>query len=131
MAPAGPTDARRGAGDRAPAIEGYGAGGFRIDGVVRQGSIIVLPNRVIDWPVADLAEINLQSLSPALFAEAEVALLLLGCGARMMLPPRELREALRAVGTIIEAMDTGAAVRTYTALLGEQRRIAAALIAVD
>lgn len=131
MAPAGPSDAQKGASDRPPTIEGYGAGGFRVDGVVRQGSIIVLPNRVIGWPVASSVEIDAHSLSPALFAEAEVALLLLGCGVRMMLPPRELREALRAVGTIVEAMDTGAAVRTYTALLGEQRRIAAALIAVD
>jgi uncharacterized protein len=42
-----------------------------------------------------------------------------------------LRDALRAVGTVVEPMGTGAAVRTYNVLLGENRRVAAALIAVD
>jgi uncharacterized protein len=32
---------------------------------------------------------------------------------------------------VIDAMDTGAACRTYNILLGEARRVAAALIAVD
>jgi uncharacterized protein len=32
---------------------------------------------------------------------------------------------------VIEAMDTGAACRTYNVLLAEERRVAAALIAVD
>lgn len=131
MAAAGPTDDQMGAADRPPAIEGYGAGGFRIDGVVRKGSLIVLPNRIVEWSVASFAEVDVRSLPPTLFAAAGIELLLLGCGAGMALPPRDLRQALRAAGIVIEVMDTGAAVRTYTALLGEQRRLAAALIAVD
>jgi uncharacterized protein len=39
-----------------------------------------------------------------------------------------LRLALKARGIAIEAMETGAACRTYNVLLAEDRRIAAALL---
>ncbi len=117
--------------DRPPAIEGYGGGGFRVDGVVHEGSLIVLPTRVVPWDVADFAQIEEATMPPSLFAEAHVELLLLGCGVRLQLVPAALRDALRAVGTVVEPMDTGAAVRTYNVLLGENRQVAAALVAVD
>jgi uncharacterized protein len=42
-----------------------------------------------------------------------------------------LREAFRERRIIADPMSTGAAVRTYNVLLAEDRRVAAALIAVD
>ena len=39
-----------------------------------------------------------------------------------------LRAAMKAGGIALEAMDTGAACRTYNVLLGEDRRVAAALL---
>lgn len=117
--------------DRPPAIEGYGAGGFRVDGAIHKGSLIVLPTRVVAWDVADFGQIDEASLPPVLFGDAGVELLLLGCGARMQMVPRALRDALRAAGPVVEPMDTGAAVRTYNILLGENRQVAAALIAVE
>ena len=39
-----------------------------------------------------------------------------------------LRAALKAHGIAVEAMDTGAACRTYNLLLAEDRRVAAALL---
>jgi uncharacterized protein len=39
--------------------------------------------------------------------------------------------ALKAAGIALEAMDSGAACRTYNVLLAEGRPIGAALIAVD
>lgn len=131
MTTGGNSTPNRNASDRPPAIEGYGAGAFRADGVVHQGSLIVLPTGIVDWAVADFAEIDETTLPPALFADAKVELLLLGCGARMQPVPGALRAALRAVGTVVEPMDTGAAVRTYNVLLGENRQVAAALLAVD
>ena len=116
---------------RAPAIDGYGAGGFRIDGMVHKGSLIVLPTRVIAWEVVEFAQIDAATMPPSLFADAQVELLLLGCGTRLQMLPTALRDALRAVGTVVEPMDTGAAVRTYNVLLGENRQIAAALVAVE
>ncbi len=131
MASSGTTDDPPISAERPPAIEGYGAGGFRVDGVIHKGSLIVLPTRVVAWAVAGFTQIDEATLPPALFADAHVELLLLGCGERVQPVPRALRDALRAVRTVVEPMDTGAAVRTYNVLLGENRQVAAALLAVD
>jgi len=70
------------------------------------------------------------SLAPVLAADSMPTILLLGCGRGMGVVPREVRAALRAAGIVVEAMDTGAACRTYNVLLTEGRDVAAALIAV-
>jgi len=110
-------------------IDSYGDGGFHISGVAYTGSVIVFPAAVQDWPVARFADVDDAALEPLVAAD-EVEILLLGCGARLELVPRELRATLRAAGIALEAMDTGAACRTYNVLLSEERRVAAALIAV-
>ena len=56
--------------------------------------------------------------------------LIVGTGTDVWLPPRELRDALRAVRVALDAMQTGPAIRTYNIMIGERRRVAAALIAV-
>jgi uncharacterized protein len=107
-------------------IESYGAGGFRVSGVAYDSAILVLPQETRNWPIATFADISLVSLAPAIAAGVQI--LLLGCGSRMMLVPPELRQELRAQGVVVDAMDTGAACRTYSVLLAEDRRIAAALL---
>ena len=113
-------------------VESYGDGKFRVTGKVFEGSVLVFPDRSVDWPVAEFAAMSSESLAPV--AEAgeagDVSLLLIGCGARMAQIPTALRAALRARGVVIEAMDTGAACRTYNVLAAEGRKVAAALIAV-
>ena len=48
-----------------------------------------------------------------------------------MLPvPAALRAHFRGLGVMVDAMDTGAACRTYNVLMAEERRVAAALIAL-
>lgn len=117
--------------EQPPSIDGYGSGVFRVDRVIHTGSLIVMPTGVVAWPVANFGDVDETNLAPSMFGDAHIELLLLGCGERMEMVPRELRDALRAVGTVVEPMGTGAAVRTYNVLLGENRRVAAALIAVD
>jgi uncharacterized protein len=112
-------------------VEAYGAGRFRIAGVVHDGSVLVFPRRTLPWPVARFDQVTAASLVSVTDSEAAVELLLLGTGARMAPVPAELRGTLRAAGIALEAMDTGAACRTYNVLMAEDRRIAAALIAVD
>lgn len=112
-------------------VESYGEGRFRVSGTQHQGSILVLPERTLAWPVTAFAEITLATLEPLLAAEPRPELLLLGCGSRLALLPSALRSGLRARGLGVEAMDTGAACRTYNVLLAEGRAVAAALIAVD
>ena len=40
------------------------------------------------------------------------------------------RDALRALKVTLDVMQTGPAIRTYNVMIGERRRVAAALIAV-
>jgi uncharacterized protein len=112
-------------------VESYGAGRFRVGGALHPGSVLVFPERTLSWPVTAFDSLTLESLAPVLEAPEALELLVLGCGARMEMVPPELRDAVRAHGLVIEAMDTGAACRTYNVLLMEERRVAAALIAVE
>jgi uncharacterized protein len=111
-------------------IDAYGGGGFRISGESFAGSILLFPDRVLPWPVVDFAQVTRDSLAAFVGHAPAVELLLLGCGSRTGLFDPALRRELRAAGLIVEAMDTGAACRTYNVLLSEERRVAAALIAV-
>ena len=112
-------------------IQGYGGGGFRVAGTRHGQPIIVLPEATVAWPIAGFGDIDIDSLAPLRDAEPAVELLLLGCGAAAHILPAPVREAVRAWGVSIEAMDTGAACRTYNVLLAEGRRVAAALIPVE
>jgi uncharacterized protein len=115
----------------APSIDAYGQGGFRLSGVWRAGSVLILDDEARDWPVADASALTVDSLSAVIAAGPRGAeFLLLGMGLRNALPPREVREAVRAAGLGLEFMDTPSAARTYNVLTSEGRRVAAALIAV-
>jgi len=115
----------------APSIDAYGDGGFRLDGERHEGSLLILGDAARPWAVSSLAELTLADLEPVLAAgRAEVEFVLLGGGARNALPPREVRDGLRAAGIGLEFMDTPAAARMYNVLTAEGRRLAAALIAV-
>ena len=111
-------------------IEAYGDGGFRIAGAAQRGSVLVFPERVVAWPVERFTEITLESLAEVSAETPAVELLLIGCGARLPPIPFGLRKDMASVGGAIEFMDTGAACRTFNVLLSEDRRVAAALIAV-
>jgi uncharacterized protein len=107
-------------------IESYGASGFRVSGNSYDGAILVLPQATHSWPVASLGDISAAALAPVI--EAGIQILLLGCGRHMLPVPPTLRQELRAHGVVIDAMDTGAACRTYNVLLAEDRLVAAALL---
>ena len=113
------------------AIDGYGAGGFSFAGMSHRGSILVLPDGVHSWTATQPSEITDESLGPV-FAAARgaIELLLVGTGVDLVPVPPALRAKLKAVGIVAEPMATGAAARTYNILLGERRRVAAALLAV-
>jgi uncharacterized protein len=112
-------------------IEAYGKGGFRFAGMSHRGSLLCLPSGIRAWPVAAPEEITEQSLATA-FAEAErIGVLLIGTGRGAWTMPDALRLRFHALGLSVEATRTGTAVSTYNILLGEGRRVAAALIAVE
>jgi uncharacterized protein len=105
-------------------IERYSAAGFRIGGVMHRGPVLVFPERTLAWPAAALTT---DALNPVV-EHGGIELLLLGLGRRMSPVDPALRIAMKRRGIAIEAMDTGAACRTYNVLLAEDRRVAAALL---
>ncbi len=112
-------------------IQSYGGMGFRIAGDAHRGSVIVLPERTLPWPVREAAAVTVQSLSEVTGAGIAATVLVVGCGARFEPVPEGLREGLKQAGLALEWMDTGAACRTFNVLLAEERACAAALIAVE
>ena len=113
-----------------PAIDSYGEVGFRLGGVRHVGSLALLPTRMIDWPVTAPQEATAEAFAPFIEAAAELDVLLIGMGADIAFPAKGAREALDAAGLGYDLMATAAACRTYNVLLAEDRRVAAALIAV-
>jgi uncharacterized protein len=114
-----------------PSIDSFGAGGFRVSGVWRPGSLLLLDDAPLPWRPTSLADVTVDDFAAVMQAGAAVSeFVLLGTGAAQMLPPRDVREALRAAGLGLEFMSTEAAARTYGVLVTEGRRVAVALIAV-
>ncbi len=111
-------------------IQGYGEGGFRVSGTAYAGSILVLPDRVVPLSEGRVDDLSADSLAPVVAQDPPVDVLLLGCGGRTALPSPSLRRALREAGVSTEPMPTDAACRTFNMLIAEDRRVAAALIAV-
>ena len=112
-------------------IDAYGNGGFRFAGMSHRGSLLCLPTGMHAWGVTQASELTRESLAPVFAAAAEIDVLLVGLGSDIAMIDPALRDALRAEGIIVEGVATGGAVRTYNILLGEQRAVAAALIAVE
>jgi uncharacterized protein len=115
---------------RSAPIEAYGKGGFAFADMSHRGSLLCLPNAIWAWPVTTPQEIDQASLQRVFEAAASIDTLIIGTGKEVWLPPSSLREALRAVKIVLDPMQTGPAIRTYNIMMGERRRVAAALIAV-
>jgi uncharacterized protein len=111
-------------------IDAYGKGGFAFADMSHRGSLLCLPDGIWAWPVTRPQQIDEFSLE-RVFATANVVdTLIIGTGTEVWMPPKSLREAFRAVHVVLDPMQTGPAIRTYNIMLGERRRVAAALIAV-
>ena len=111
-------------------IDAYGGGGFRFADMSHRGSILALPSGVRAWDVTDPDGITPESLAPLLAEAGQANLLLLGTGAEIVFVPDSLRQHLKQAGIGLDVMQTGAAARTYNILMAENRKVAAALIAV-
>jgi uncharacterized protein len=114
-------------------IDAYGAGGFRFAGMSHIGSILATPTGVRAFVPSTPAEITIASLAD-LFAELagfprSIEIFVIGTGEKMALLSPSLRARLKEAGLRVEAMATGPAARVYNVLLGENRRVAAALLA--
>ncbi len=109
-------------------LQSYGPKGFMISGAVFDTSVIILPEEVLPWPQG--TDLTPEAFAPV-FEAAEKSgceLLLIGTGADHRFLPPTLKAALHARALPHEAMDTGAACRTWNVVLSEGRNAAAALI---
>jgi uncharacterized protein len=108
-------------------IRGYGAGELRVNENAYRGAVILSASTVIAEPnIQNLEELVALSASRILALEPEVVLL--GTGARQIFPAASFSAQFLRAGIGFEAMDTGAACRTYNVLAGEQRRVVAMLL---
>ena len=111
-------------------IPRYAPGRINVNDTVYEASVIVLPDRVIaDWPPQRFAD--LQPAHFTLLRELQPEVVLLGTGARLQFPAPRLARCLYESGVGLEVMDTGAACRTYNVLVGEGRRVVAALLMIE
>jgi uncharacterized protein len=115
---------------RSAPIEAYGKGGFAFAGMSHRGSLLCLPDAIWAWDVTAPAQIDKYSLQRIFDAANAIDTLIVGTGTNIWLPPADLRAALRTVHVVLDPMQTGPAIRTYNIMMGERRRVAAALIAV-
>ena len=111
-------------------IEAYGKGGFAFEDMSHRGSLLCLPNAIWAWPVEKPEQIDRASLERVFAAADSIDTLIIGTGTDVWLAPADLRAALRALHVTLDTMQTGPAIRTYNIMMGERRRVAAALVAV-
>ena len=105
-------------------VEGYGPGFFRVGGHVMRGACLITPWDAGLWG-------GLEDTTTVLTLAGQIDVLLLGTGGQISHAPRVFVDALEAGGIRVEAMASPAACRTYNVLLGEGRRVAAALLPMD
>jgi uncharacterized protein len=111
-------------------IDSYGNGGFRFADMSHRGSILALPSGVHVWEAVTAKDFSIAAFGKVM-AEAEaIDTLLIGTGPDIVFLDESLRAWLKTGGMAVDAMSTGSAARIYNIMVGEGRRVAAALLAV-
>lgn len=114
-----------------PSIDAWGGGGFRVAGLWREGSLLILDDAPASWRPTRIEDVQASDFSAVIAAGPAVSeFILLGTGAVQALPPRAVREAAHDAGLGLEFMASDAAARLHNVLASEGRRFATALIAV-
>ena len=106
---------------------GYGEGYVDVNGARHSQNVVVGESSVTTgWVSGSLAAVTAEHLAPLATAKPEIVIL--GSGAAFRFPDPAVLAPLYRAGVGVEVMDTKAACRTYNILLGEGRRVVAALI---
>lgn len=113
-----------------PTVDAYGDGGFRLAGQRFEGSVIVTPRGLFPWVPKAAEEITPASFAAVIEAAGEFDFLIVGTGDATARLPAEARRRLESQTIFPDVMATGPACRTYNLMLSENRRVAAALIAI-
>ncbi len=111
-------------------IEAYGNGGFRFADMSHRGSLLCLPDGIWAWEIEGPEQIDAAALARVFDQAGRIDTLIVGTGSGVWIASAKLRAALRDRKIVLDTMQTGPAIRTYNVMMGEGRRVAAALIAV-
>jgi uncharacterized protein len=109
-------------------ITSYGGGGFSINKERIAGSIIITSEQVINWNVLNFEDFNQEKFDIIYNLCLPIELLLVGTGDKHHKLPKSYFSELLQSKIAIEAMQTGAACRTYNILIAEDRKVAAAML---
>ena len=108
-------------------VTAYGSGFIEINKVRHSRPVLVMPEQPVEsWDVE-----SFDALTPEDFSrlrERAPELVLLGTGERQRFPRPHLTRPLSDAHIGCEAMDSRAACRTYNILMGEGRKVLAALL---
>ena len=108
-------------------IRGYGPGELRINDEVFRTTMIVASTATRAAPsITNAAELD--TAHAALLLELQPEVVLIGTGQRQVFPAAAFGVQFLKVGIGFEAMDTGAACRTFNVLVSERRLVVALLI---
>ena len=108
-------------------IRAYEAGEIRLTNQILHSNCLIAPEQIVEpWTSKSLDALTSADLQPIFALKPEVVIL--GTGMRQQFPPAAIRAAFLAREIGFEAMDLGAACRTFNVLLSEDRRVVAALL---
>lgn len=111
-------------------ITSYGPGYLEVDHQVKQCSLMLTPDAIIELPdthsVDDITDEHMSQLN-----DLKLQAVVIGSGKTHRFPDAKLSMPLLQQGIGVEAMDTGSACRTYNILISEGRNVAAILLQIE
>jgi uncharacterized protein len=105
---------------------GYGNGYVAVNTERHETNLLVTSERVMSWDIAGFDA--LEAIHVEQFLAFQPEIVILGTGATLRFPHRELSRLLALAGVGFEVMDSKAACRTYNVLTAEGRRVLAAIL---
>jgi uncharacterized protein len=107
-------------------IQNYGEAHVTINGERIEHSLILTPEKRLDWSA--LAAVNLDEALLAPLLEDEPELVIIGTGPRQQVPSPTVMRFFARHGIGLEYVSTPAACRIYNILAGEGRRVGCGLM---
>jgi uncharacterized protein len=108
-----------------------GKSGFRFAEMSHRGSLIMLPSGVYAWNVMEGDILLASHFDKVQQASDNIDFLLVGTGKNHTALSPDLKAYLSTLCLSVDVMSTHAAVRTYNVMAAENRKVAAALLAID
>ncbi|KAL3742592.1 hypothetical protein ACJRO7_017980 [Eucalyptus globulus] len=105
----------------------YTETGFKVNGVMYEGSLLCVGNLLMSWSPQKFSDIT-PDRQFLLISLSLSQLLLLGCGRDIQPVDPDLRRFIRSTGMKLEVLDSRNASSTYNILNEEGRIVAAALL---